>query len=148
MSVSLICVWRKVKTQLKKGKSLGNDEIKGEMVSAGGEKLKEETYKLCKQVWKEGKVLEEWTKKGDLTECKNYRTIALMSHIGKVLMIVLLNRLKAQTEEYLADEQAGFRKDRSTVQQILMSRPIQRRQNERQNVSIIVLWIFRKPLTR
>src|SRR6218665_1817814 len=47
-----------------------------------------------------------------------------MSHIGKVLMIVLLNRLMAQTEEYLADEQAGFRKDRSTIQQILMLRLI------------------------
>src|SRR6218665_190181 len=114
---------------------------------------------LCKQVWKESRVPEEWTKslivtipkKGDLTECKNYRTIALMSHIGNVLMIVLLYRLKAQTEEYLADEQAGFRKDRSTVQQILMLRlthVYHRRQNERQNLSIIVLWIFRKPLTR
>src|SRR6218665_4152772 len=80
----------------------------------------------------EGRVPEEWTKslimtipkKGDRTECKNYRTIELMSHIVKVLMIVLLNRLRAQTEEYLADEQAGFRNDRSTVQQILMLRLI------------------------
>ena len=39
-----------------------------------------------------------------------------MSHLGKVLMSVLTERLRAQTEEHLADEQAGFRKDRSTVQ--------------------------------
>src|SRR6218665_3474355 len=92
--------------QLKKGKSPGNERIRGEMISAGGEKFKEEIYKLCKQVWKEGRVPEEWTKylivtipkNGDLTECKNYRTIALMSHIGKVLMIVLMNRLKAQKQ--------------------------------------------------
>jgi len=38
--------------------------------------------------------------------------------------LCFLNRLKAQTEEYMADEQAGFRKDRSTVQQILMLRLI------------------------
>ena len=91
------------------------------------------------------------TKERRLNRVQNYRAIALMSHIGKVLKIVLLNRLKAQTEEYLADEQAGFRKDRSTVQQILMLRlthVYHRRQNERQNLSIIVLWIFRKPLTR
>ena len=31
--------------QLKKGKSPGNDGIRGEMISAGGEKLKEEIYK-------------------------------------------------------------------------------------------------------
>ena len=90
----------RAKHQLKKGKSPGIDGIRGEMISAGGEKLKEELYKLCRQVWKERRVPEEWTqsliivtipKKGNLTECKNYRTIALMSHIGKVLMIVLLN---------------------------------------------------------
>ena len=117
---------------LKKNKSPGNDGIRGEMMTAGGEKLTKEIHEVCKLVWNEGKIPEEWTKstlvtipkKGDLTECKNYRTIALMSHMGKVLMVVLLNRLKAQTEEYLADEQAGFRKDRSTVQQILMLRLI------------------------
>ena len=54
-------------------------------------------------------------KKGDLTLCNNYRSIALLNHMGKVLMIILLNRLKAKTEEHMADEQAGFRKDRSAV---------------------------------
>src|SRR5688572_2483272 len=63
-------------------------------------------------------------KKGDLTLCKNYRTIALINHMGKVLMTILLSRLKAKTEVYMSDEQAGFRKDRSTVQQILMLRLI------------------------
>ena len=57
-------------------------------------------------------------------DCKNYRTIALMSHLSKVLMSILLERLKSQTEEHLSDEQAGFRRDRSTVQQILALRLI------------------------
>jgi len=84
------------------------------------------------KIWTKGKVPEEWTKsllvviskKGDLADCSNYRTIALTSRMGKVLMLVLLNRLKAHVEDYLADEQAGFRKDRNTVQQILMLRQI------------------------
>src|SRR5207245_10805874 len=63
-------------------------------------------------------------KKGDLTECKNYRTLALTSHMRKILMSMLLNRLKVQTEEYVADEHAGFRRDRSTIQQILLLRLI------------------------
>ena len=42
-------------------------------------------------------------------------------------MLVLLNRLKSQVEEYLSDEQAGFRKDRNTVQQILMLRLIEKK---------------------
>ena len=63
-------------------------------------------------------------KKGDMTECSNYRTIALLNHMCKVLMMVLLGRLKTQVEPYLAEEQAGFRRDRSTTQQILMLRLI------------------------
>lgn len=46
--------------------------------------------------------------------------------MGKVLMIGQLNRLKAHTEDYLADEQAEFIKDRNTVQQILILKPIQK----------------------
>ena len=42
----------------------------------------------------------------------------------KVMMSVLTERLRGKTEEYMADEQAGFRKDRSTVQQILTLRLI------------------------
>ena len=51
-------------------------------------------------------------------ECSNYRTIALTSHLGKVLMMILTERLRLQIEKHMADEQAGFRKDSSTVQQI------------------------------
>jgi len=58
-----------------------------------------------------GSISEEWTKsdivtmpkKGDLSQCSNYRTIALLSHVGKVLMIVLLERLKAQMKRKLSD---------------------------------------------
>ena len=38
--------------------------------------------------------------------------------------MVLLERLKAQVEPYMSEEQAGFRKDRHTIQQILILRLI------------------------
>ena len=38
--------------------------------------------------------------------------------------MILTERLRSQIEEHMADEQAGFRKDRSTVQQILALRLI------------------------
>lgn len=117
---------------LKKNKSPGTDGITAEMIQGGGEDMTKAIHEICKQVWREGTIPEEWTKsvlvtipkKGDLTQCTNYRTIALVNHMGKVLMTILLSRLKAKTEDCLADEQAGFRKDRSTVQQILMLRLI------------------------
>jgi len=64
------------------------------------------------------------TKKGNAIECSNYHTIALMSHIGKLMMTILTKRLQGQVEEHLADEQAGFRKDRHTIQQVLALRLI------------------------
>lgn len=118
--------------RLKNNKSPGIDEITGEMIKQGGECLVNEIHQLCNLVWKEGKVPKDWArsvlvvihKKGSSMDCKNYRTIALTSHLGKVLMKVLTERLSSHIEEHLADEQGGFRKDRSTVQQILALRLI------------------------
>ena len=38
--------------------------------------------------------------------------------------MILLNRLQYQLNPYLSEEQSGFRKDRSTVHQILILRLI------------------------
>ena len=111
--------------KLKRNKSPGEDGITAEMVKAGGDVLVQEIHSLCKQAWEEGRVPNEWLKsvlipipkKGNVTECKNYRTISLLSHIGKIFMIVLQRKLDAQLEPHMSDEQAGFRKDRNTVQQ-------------------------------
>ncbi|CAF0805508.1 unnamed protein product [Adineta ricciae] len=115
---------------LKKNKSPGSDGIPAEMLQAGGEPLARQIYQLCNKAWHEGTIPEEWgksilipiPKKGDLSNCSNYRTISLINHTGKVLLIVLMNRLKAYLDPYLSEEQAGFRRDRSTIHQILMLR--------------------------
>ena len=100
------------------------------MLQAGGEQLARQIYKLCNKAWHEGAIPEEWgksipvpiPKKGDISSCSNYRTISLINYTGKVLLIVLLNRLKNHLDPYLTEEQAGFRKDRNTIHQILMLR--------------------------
>lgn len=78
-------------------------------------------------------------KKGDLSNCSNYRTISLINHAGKVSLVVLLNRLKSHLDSYLSEEQIGFRKDRSTIHQILMLRILAekaKRQGKRYNCFI------------
>ena len=57
-------------------------------------------------------------KKGDLKKCSNYRTISLISHLSKVLLKTINNRLKVKAEGILAEEHAGFRSGRGTVEQI------------------------------
>jgi len=101
---SQMCVRR-----LKRNKSPGNDGIAAEMIKAGGEKLLGKIHSLCNQAWVLCQVPKEWLKsvlvpipkKGGALECKNYRTISLISHIGKKFMMILQKRLDAQLEAHI-----------------------------------------------
>ena len=49
-------------------------------------------------------------KKGNVKECSNYGTIALISHTSKVMLKILQARLQQYVNCELPDVQAGFRK--------------------------------------
>ena len=57
-------------------------------------------------------------KKGNVKECSNYHTIALISHSSKVMLKILQARLQQYMNRELPDVQAGFRKGRGTRDQI------------------------------
>ena len=57
-------------------------------------------------------------KKGNVKECSNYRTIALISHASKVMLKILQARRQQNMNLELPDVQAGFRKGRGTRDQI------------------------------
>ena len=111
---------------LKNGKSPGPDNIPGELLKHGGESLIKIFTIICQQIWKTKKWPDQWTKsliipipkKGDSRKCSNYRTLLQ----AKILLRIILNRLNPQAETILAEEQAGFRKSRSTIEQILNCR--------------------------
>ena len=48
----------------------------------------------------------------------NVRTIVASAYPSKIILQVIVNRLNAKAEELLAEEQAGFRSGRNTVEQI------------------------------
>ena len=73
--------------------------------------------------WKEGFIV-KLPKKGDLSQCKNYRGIMLLSTPGKVFNRIILDRMKVAVDKLLRDHQAGFRKDRSCSDQIAALRII------------------------
>ena len=54
-------------------------------------------------------------------ECSNYRTIALISHVSKVMLKILQARLQQYMKCELPDVQAGFRKGRGIRDQIAKS---------------------------
>ena len=66
-------------------------------------------------------------------ECSNYRTIALISHAGKVMLKILQARLQQYVNHLFPDVQAGFRKGRGTRDQIANIRWIIEKVREFQN---------------
>jgi hypothetical protein len=63
-------------------------------------------------------------KKGDETDCSNYRGITLLSNSFKILSNILLSRLTPYVDEIIGDHQCGFRRHRSTTNQIFCIREI------------------------
>ena len=83
-------------------------------------------HSICQQIWITQQWPQDWKrsvfiptpKKGNAKECSNYRTIALISHISKVMLKILQARLQQYVNRELSDVQAGFRKGRGTRDQI------------------------------
>ena len=97
--------------------------------------------KLCQNIFDTGNWPTDWKrsvyvpfhKKGDVRECSNYRTIALISHTSKILLKIIQSRFEGFLDREVAPEQAGFRKKRGTRDHISNIRRIIEAANERQN---------------
>ena len=79
-------------------------------------------------------------KKGDATHMKNYRPIALLQVLYKVLASLVRNRLQQALEPWIQRNQFGFRPKKSTSQAIFIARrllDIAERQHS--NLSLILL---------
>jgi hypothetical protein len=68
--------------------------------------------------------------KGDKTDCSNYRGISLFSTSYKILSKILLCTLTPYADEIIGDHQCGFRRSRSTTDQIFYSPQILERKWE------------------
>ena len=83
-------------------------------------------HPVCQQIWKTQQWPQDWKrsvfiptpKKGNIKECLNYHTIALISHTSKVILKILQASLQQYVNCELPYVQAGFRKGRGTRDQI------------------------------
>ena len=95
-------------------------------------------YPICQQIWKTQQWPQDWKrsvffpipKKDNAKECSNYHTIALISHISKVMLKSLQARLQQYVNCEIPDIQAGFRKGRGTRDQIANIRWIMEKARE------------------
>ncbi|XP_078580636.1 uncharacterized protein LOC144864435 [Branchiostoma floridae x Branchiostoma japonicum] len=123
---------RKAISSLKNGKAAGPDGIPPEAWKEAGNLSVEALHPLLSRIWLEERTPTDWKrgtiiklpKKGDLTQCKNWRGIMLLSVASKLLCRIILNRTANAMETKLRDNQAGFRANRSCSDQIATLRVI------------------------
>ena len=107
-------------------KASGGDGIPVELFQILKDDAVKVLHSVCQQIWKTQQWPQDWKrsvfipipKKGNTKECSNYCTIALISHVSKVMFKILQARLQQYMNCGLPDVQAGFRKDRGTRDQI------------------------------
>ena len=83
-------------------KASGGDEIPAELFQMLQDDAVKVLYSICQQIWKTQQWSQAWKssvfipvpKKGNSKECLNYRTIALISHVSKVMLKILQARLQ------------------------------------------------------
>ena len=112
-------------------------------------------HSICQQTWKTQQQPQDWKtsvfilipKKGNVKECSNYCTIALISHASKVMLKLLQARLQQYTNHELPDVQAGFKKGRETKIKMPTSAGSSKKQESSRKTSISTLLTMPKPLT-
>ena len=113
-------------SKLNNGKAAGPDYVPAEALKADTKLSVEALSHLFEKIWTKQEFPKDWReghliklpKKGDLSQCKNYRGITLLSITGKVFNRIILERMKDTVDLHLRDNQAGFRKNRSCLDQI------------------------------
>ena len=112
-------------------------------------------HSICQQIWKTQQWPQDWKrsvfipipKEGNVKECSNYSTIALISNASKVMLKILQARLQQYVNHEIPDVQAGFRKGKEPDIKLPTSAGSSKKQERSRKTSISALLTIPKPLT-
>ena len=141
------------------GSIIGNkisvgDAIPGDLFQILKDDAAKVLHSLCQHIWKTQWWPQDWKtsvfilfpKKGNVKECSNCCTIALISHTSKVMPSIFQARLQQFINREFPDIKVGFRKGRKNRDQIANIHWITRKARELQKISISALMTTPKPL--
>ena len=136
-------------------KASGGDGILVELFQILKDNSVNVVHSICQQIWKMQQWPQDWkrsvfipiSKKGNAKQCSNYHTIALISHVSKLMLKILQARLQQYVNHELPDVQAGFRKGRGTGDQIANICWMIEKAESSRKTSTSVLLTTPKPLT-
>ena len=127
-------VWEEIHAavrHLPSNKNPGPDLISGEILRVAGLGFEVALTHLFNAIWRAGVWPARWQiatliplckNSGDMSDPHNYRMLAMMNTLPKVFEKVLETRMRRWAERVgvLCDHQGGFRKERSTTDQIFI----------------------------
>ena len=125
---------------MKNGKAVGPDEIPAQVIKALGDSAMDVLHDLANTIYKTSEIPEilqksvfiTIPKKISVTECENFRTIAIMSHVIKILLKICVLRMKNEIHPEIAEEQYNFQPEKSTRNAIFFLRILSERAIEMQ----------------
>ena len=145
---------RKGLSKLKNGKAAGSSGILPEMLKVGQKysEFVEMLKELLGEVWLERRVPQEWIdailvpipKKGNLHSCDNWRGIALLDVVGKLVARIVQSRLQIVAEQELPESQCGFMRGRDCTDMIFVVRQLAEKAVEHQATQYLVFVDLKK----
>ena len=136
-------------------KASGGDGIPVELFQMLKDDAVKVLHSICQQILKTQQWPQDWKrsvfmpipKKEYAKECSNYCTIALISHVSKVMLKILQARLQQYMNRELPDVQTGIKKAEETVIKLPTSAGLWKKQESSRKISISALLTMPKPLT-
>lgn len=121
-------------------KSPGPDGILPEIIVFGGQTLRNYLLEIFNNFWASECIPAELInpnisilfKKGDRSECGNYRGISLLSTVGKVIADIVLQRIQNLLPNVYPESQYGYRSGRGTIDGIFTIRQLMEKSREQQ----------------
>ena len=118
--------------RMKDGKAPGPDGITTECLKAVNNESVCTLTKLGSKIYRSGTFPKELKKSAfvtlpkntKVTECSDFHTISLMSHVSKLLLAILLKRIQSKVNMVASEEQFGFKQNSGTREAIFTMRNI------------------------
>ncbi|KAG1671332.1 Craniofacial development protein 2 [Nymphon striatum] len=141
---------------MKNGKATGPDHISAETLKALDENNIDILTNLCRVIYNNGQIPPEMKqsifitlpKKHKTQNCSEHRTISLMSHVTKLLLKIILQRITNKINQEVSRLQSGFRSGSGTREGIFNLRNIYERSLEVQKDVYICFIDYRKAFDR
>ena len=125
--------WQEIRCaiqRMRNNRAPGEDTIVAELIKYRGEGVMDTFHELTKLTWTTENMPQEWNtgvicpihKKGDRSECNNYKGNTLLNNACKIFSSILNKRLKIATEKIIGDYQCRFCRNKSKTDQLFILR--------------------------